>query len=77
MNKSEFIKLIEETLEMDSGSLTEDVELENLDMWDSLAVVTFMAMVDENLDITLNPEQISEAKTISNLVFLVAHKLNG
>ena len=77
MTKQEFIGQIEEVLEIDRGTLTEDEMLFNVAGWDSLAVMSFIAMVDENLGVALRAPTIASAKSISDLVALVADNLEG
>ena len=75
MQKKEFLNLIEDALEADENTLTGDELLENLDLWDSLAIVTFIAMVDGEFDVTLSPEKIEVAKTIQDLIALLGDKI--
>lgn len=77
MNKQEFIEQLEDLLEMKRGSLAEDEMLFNLEGWDSLSVMSFIAMVDEELEETLKATQIAEAKSVQDLIALVSHKLEG
>jgi acyl carrier protein len=47
--------------------------LENLVAWDSLAVIGFIAVVDENYGINVSPSGIKLAKTIDDLFALLNH----
>ncbi|PLY16318.1 MAG: hypothetical protein C0631_04085 [Sedimenticola sp.] len=76
MKKKDFLLLIEDVLEVDEGSLNGTEALEDLEMWDSLAVVTFIALVDEHLEMSISPEKISAAKSVSDLLALTGDKLN-
>ena len=75
MKKQEFIEHLEDLLEMERGSIAEDEMLFNLEGWDSLAVMSFIAMVDEEFGETIKAKQLAEAKSIPDLIALVAHKL--
>ena len=77
MTKQELFAEMEEVLELDTGALSEEHKLEDLEMWDSLAVVTFIALIDEHLELTLEPEKIAQAQTVSDLVALVQGSLAG
>ena len=77
MTKQEFIEQIEDLVEMDRGSLSENEQLFNVTGWDSLAVMSFIGMVDELLGVTLRAPTIANAKSIADLVALVADKLEG
>jgi acyl carrier protein len=76
VKQSEFLNLLEETIEADENSLSGKSQLEELDCWDSLAIVTFIAMVDENFDIILSPEKISKSKTIQDLILMLGDKIS-
>ena len=77
MTSAEFLNLIEEILELDEGILDGSELINDLDGWDSLAVMSFIAAVDSELDLTLNPNLISNANSIADLKALVADKLTG
>lgn len=70
-NKEKIVALLEEILEMDAGSLKEDSLLDSLNDWDSLAVISFIAAVDEHYGHMLNGDDLQKAKTIGDLVALV------
>ena len=45
MNKDEFITELADLLSVDESELTNDVALEKLEDWDSLAVIGFIALL--------------------------------
>jgi acyl carrier protein len=59
-----------EVLQVPEGSLTGSEELQSLENWNSLAVLGFMAAVDEHYGITLSPERIMSCKTVNDLLGL-------
>ena len=63
--------MLEEIVEADPDTLTGEELIEDLENWDSLAVVNFIALVDENFGITLSPEKIMNSKTVNELVSLL------
>lgn len=71
MTKKEFLNLFEEIIEADPDTLTGGEMLTDLKKWDSLAIVGFIAMVDEKFDITLSGKGIQQSKSIADLVALV------
>jgi acyl carrier protein len=58
-------------VEEDAGSLTSDRELLSIPMWDSLAVVTVMALASDKFDCILEPEHLTKAKTVGDLFALI------
>lgn len=77
MTKKEFIEQLENMLEAQHGTLAEDEMLYNVVGWDSLAVMSFIALVDESLGITLKAPEIFNAKSIADLIALVSVRLES
>lgn len=70
MDRQNGLQLIEEMLEMPSGQLKGSEQLEDLKQWDSLAVVSFMALADEHYGVTVRPQQILACKSVADLLNL-------
>jgi len=77
MTKQEFFKELEEVLEVDAGSITGDELLKDLPEWDSLAVLSFIAMVNEKLDVNLSADRLAKAKNVGDLILLLGNKISG
>jgi len=75
MTKREFLSLFEEILEAAPGTLKGDDLLPGMEGWDSLAVVSLIAMVDEQFGITLSPKDIAKAGSVADLVGLLGDKI--
>ncbi len=75
MTRRDFLLLLDDLLELDPGTLQGSEELDSLDGWDSLAVVSFLAMVDQHLGAAVPPKAIQESETIEDLVSLVSRSL--
>lgn len=71
MKREEFLALLEELIEAPKGTLKSSETLESLENWNSLAVVSFMAMADEHYGVTLGAKQIADCKTVGDLLNLV------
>jgi acyl carrier protein len=71
VTKKELIEMLEEIVEAEPNTLTGEERLEDLQSWDSLAVVNFIAVVDENFGLTLEPKKIMESETINQLISLL------
>ena len=61
------LNLIEEAKEADEGSVSLGQDLD----WDSIAVVTFMALVDENLKVSLSADRLNKCQTVDQVVALI------
>jgi acyl carrier protein len=70
MTKSEFYHELEAIIEAPSGTIRGDEALRDLEGWSSLAVITFIAMVDEKLGMSVSPESLAKARTVPDLVAL-------
>ena len=64
-------------LELDAGSLSGGEELSSIEVWDSLAVMGFIAMVDENVGMVISPAKLAQAKTVNDLAALLGDKIVG
>jgi acyl carrier protein len=71
MTKREFLSHFEEILEAAPGTLKGDEALPGMEGWDSLAVVSLIAMVDEQLGFTLSPKAIAKAGSVADLIGLL------
>ena len=67
----EFYEGLAEILEVDVDQVKPELELEE-GSWDSLAVVSTIALIDDVFDVTVHPNGVSECKTVGDLEKLVA-----
>ena len=70
MNRTEFIQQIADILEIDAGNLTGSEVLEEIGNWDSLSIISYVAMLDAELNTIVSPEKLKKARTIEDLVLL-------
>jgi len=75
--RKKIVSQIEILVEVDAGFLAEETMVSDIEHWDSLAAVGFIAMVDENYGFTPSPKKIAASKTVGDLVDLVAAGLDG
>lgn len=67
MNKEEkLLEIIAEILEIDDVTLATD-----LDPWDSLAMISFIAEAGEAFECAISPEILREAKIVSDLMKII------
>jgi acyl carrier protein len=72
MERTEFIRLLEELFEMPAGALTGAEKLEELERWDSLAMMSYIALADEHYGVTLSPRKFLDCKTVNDLISLAS-----
>jgi len=75
LTKANFYRHLEQSVDATEGTLTEHLVLKNLEGWDSMAVVDFIAFVDEQFSMPLEYESIMAAKTGGDLAALVSSHL--
>ena len=76
MKSDEFYTALEEAIGAEKGSMRTGVPLADIPLWDSMAKVEVMAMVDEKLRIILSASDLQGCKTTDDLYQLVATKLS-
>ncbi len=77
MNNQDIIIALAEILEMEAGELTFETALDTIDTWDSLATISFIAMVDEKTGHVLAGDDLQKATTIGDLVALAKAGVSG
>jgi len=70
-----FIQLLSDALEKDSEQINKDDEFRNYEEWDSLAVLSLIAMIKQNYNITIPRKDFDELNTVSELFeYIQAHR---
>jgi acyl carrier protein len=68
MTNQEKIALIEETLEIDGGTLTENTLLSDVAEYDSMAKLTLIVLCDDEFNKKLTGEQIRSFVTVNDIL---------
>jgi acyl carrier protein len=69
MTRQEFLSAMDNLLELPAGTLTGDENLDDVEGWNSLAMVEYIALADSN-GAKVAPRQIRECETIGDLARL-------
>ncbi len=69
----DFLSLIAEILEVETVELSD--ELESFEVWDSLTVLSIIAICDEEYNVPLSAEEIDNSGTILGLKELIESKM--
>ena len=75
MERNEFLLLLDELLELEPGTVKGSETLDGLEGWNSLAVISFMALVDEHFGIGVQPRQIAACTTVTDLMGLLGDRI--
>ncbi|AEE91906.1 conserved protein of unknown function [Tepidanaerobacter acetatoxydans Re1] len=70
MEFKEFLAELADLLEVDAEDLNDDYELDS-ENFDSVAVVSTIALIDEYFDVTVNGKSLSQAKTVGEVMDLI------
>jgi acyl carrier protein len=71
MTREEFLRSIDELLELESGTLKGSEKLADLENWDSLSIVSFMGLATERFNITLPAKGIAACQSVDDLFALI------
>lgn len=71
MDKKTFFAAVAEILEVDGSGWVGTERLCDVGNWDSLSVISFVAMVDSDLNQIVDAEKLKNAKTLDDLAALV------
>ncbi|GGF24079.1 hypothetical protein GCM10011611_32710 [Aliidongia dinghuensis] len=77
MKTSDFLTLLDNTLDLPEGTLQGNEQLSDIPEWDSLAVISFIALVDEQFGVILEGEKLAEAKSVADLLALLSVQLEA
>ena len=72
--EDKFLKLVQDVLEKDENTVKIEDEFRNFDEWDSLAVLSVLAMINEEYDVTIPRNDFDKLKTLHDLYDYVNQK---
>ncbi len=70
MTRTEILQQVDEILDLPKGTLSGPEKLDDLDNWDSVAMVSFIALADEQKSMRLNVKQFVDCETVDDLLKL-------
>lgn len=65
------IELLEDVMEVDAGSLTPEMELADIETWDSMAQLSFIAMLDDDFGRAVSADELIKFKTVAELLAIM------
>lgn len=73
MTKQDFLKKLEEDLEITSVSLKPETNIQDIEEWDSLAAMTTLSIIDEHIDTKLDFDvnELNNLKTIGEIFKII------
>lgn len=76
VTKSEFLLCLDEMLELEPGTLKGTELLTELPRWDSLAVIGYIALLDEHFGVNVPASKINECRSLADLLELIGPGLS-
>lgn len=70
MTKAEFLLELDEILGLRAGTIRGSEKLDDLENWDSAALIGFVAMAEANSGVSISPYQIVNCSTVADLLTL-------
>jgi acyl carrier protein len=68
MTRNEFLSEMDDLLELPSGTLQGPEKLEDLENWNSTALISFIALADTNNGTVVSHRQILGCRTVADLL---------
>lgn len=68
MSNDEKIRLLEEVMELEKGTLQAGHALEDYEEWDSLTVISYMAFMDARFHKTVPLEKVKGFVTVADVI---------
>ena len=70
--EEQFKEDLADILEVDSAVLVTDYKLEDSEMWDSMGIVSTIALIDELYGFTVSGQSLSDSKSFGDLTDLIS-----
>lgn len=74
MDIAKFLQSFADIVEVDPSEITAETALGSLERWDSLNLLSYMALVEEHFGHQVMPEDITSAQTVGELFALANGK---
>ena len=74
MTIHEFLDTLAEELELEDVELTEETDLSSLEEYDSFAVMSLIALIDEHFNKSLTNEQFQSITTVKSLIEMIGRE---
>ena len=68
MTTEEKLALLEETFDMDEGSLEPDMELADIDEFDSIAQLSLIVLMDDEFGKTIKSDDIKSLESVQDIL---------
>lgn len=66
MTEKEKLSKLEEMMELEEGTLTPATNLSDIEEWDSIAVISFISLIDDEFDKIIKGSDIKKFQTVAD-----------
>jgi acyl carrier protein len=70
MTRDEFLLQMDEILGLPGGTVRAHQKLEDLENWDSTALISFIVLAETHSSVNISPDQIASCSTVADLLKL-------
>lgn len=68
MTEKEKLNLLEETLDMDEGTLTTEMNLADVEEYDSMAKLSLIVMMEDEFGVKLTGDEVKAFVTVGDII---------
>ena len=68
MSEKEKLNLLEDTLELDEGTLQMDMSLKDVDEYDSMAKLSIIVMMEDEFGVKLSGDDVKAFVTVGDII---------
>lgn len=68
MTNEKKLELLAETMDVDAADLAENKSLSDIEEWDSVSAISFIAMLDDEFGKTISAGDLKRCKTVADLM---------
>lgn len=68
MTAQEKIAMLEDIMELDAGTLTPETVLSTLEEWDSITLLSFIAMMEDEFHKIVSGSEVKQLKTVADVM---------
>lgn len=68
MTDAEKLAALEEIMDIDAGSITPEMKLEDIEEWDSLSALSYVVMLGDEFNRTISGAEIRAFKTVRDIM---------
>jgi acyl carrier protein len=77
VDNQQLLSFVEEALSLAPGSIQENTVLEGLDGWDSIGIISVMAVIEDHCGISPDPVELAKCKSAGDLVRLILDNMKS